>query len=260
MYTVAQIGGIMDWRPDFRSGIGNFDIAPDTGTAYISASRRSLNYYGFPDIYTLDLINGAATYRGTLPCYSSGLTRGDTCALLLALAVAPSTPLPEALRIAPVADTYVQGATTSRDTNYGATAEMQVKRTLNPGSGRGRRGFLKFDMSNVVGAVRSARLRVFARLTDPSLPQTRMIVQKVTDTAWDEMTMTWNNQPDVASPDALAQITVAGAAGQYYEFDLTAFLQQERAAGRSVVSLRLINQTATGNTGAFYTSVSTKRR
>ena len=85
-----------------------------------------------------------------------------------------------------------------------------------------------------------------------------MIVQKVTDTAWGEFTMTWNNQPLTASPNALAQITVAGATGQYYEFDLTSFIQQERAAGRNVVALRLINQQPTGNSGAFFTSVNSR--
>lgn len=160
--------------------------------------------------------------------------------------------------LTPIADAYVVGADTSRNTNYGASAEMQVKRTLNPGAGRGRRGFLRFDTSSVSGAITSAKLRVYARLTDASLPPTAMIVQKVTDTAWGETAMTWNNQPAVESPDALAQITVANATGQYYEFDLTQFLQQERAANRTIVSLRLINLTATGNSGASFTAVNSK--
>jgi hypothetical protein len=85
-----------------------------------------------------------------------------------------------------------------------------------------------------------------------------MIVQKVTDTAWGEMTMTWNNQPPTASPNALAQITVTGATPQWYEFDLTAFILTERAEGRNVVSLRLINQAPTGNSGAFYTRINSR--
>jgi hypothetical protein len=160
--------------------------------------------------------------------------------------------------LTPSADTYVQGAAAARDTNYGGAMEMQVKRTLNLNTGRGRRGFVKFDTSSIVGAVASARLRVFARLTDANLPPTTMMIQKVTDTTWDEMTMTWNNQPAVESPSPLAQITVAGATGQYYEFDLTSFVQAERAAGRSVMAFRLINQQPTGNSGAFYTTVTSR--
>jgi Tol biopolymer transport system component len=158
----------------------------------------------------------------------------------------------------PVADTYVQGATAFRETNYGAASEMQIKRTFNPGTGRGRRGFLRFDTASVTGDIQSARLRVFARLSDAGLPPTNMIVQKVTDTAWDETVVTWNNQPMTASPNPLALITVTSSTGQYYDFDLTDFIRAERAAGQSVVSLRLINQSPTGNSGAFYTVVNSK--
>lgn len=165
---------------------------------------------------------------------------------------------PPTALVAPAADTWVQGADAFRNTNYGTSTEMQVKRTLNPGAGRGRRGFLRFDTSGVTGAISSAKLAVFARLSDPSLAPTVMIVQKVTDTTWGETAMTWNNQPPTFSPTALSQIIVAGVSGQYYEFDLTAFLQQERAAGRNVISLRLINQQPTGNSGAFYTVVNSR--
>lgn len=160
--------------------------------------------------------------------------------------------------LAPVADTYVQGADAFRDTNFGTGAEMQIKRTFNPGTGRGRRGFIRFDTSSVTGAIPSARLRIFARLTDASLPPTSMIVQKVTDTTWSETGMTWNNQPVVESPTALASITVTGATIKLYDFDVTAFIQAERAAGRTAVSFRLINQAPTGNSGVFFTSVNTK--
>lgn len=164
-------------------------------------------------------------------------------------------PLPTLL---PVADSYVVGAEALRDTNYGAAVDMQVKRTLNPGSGRGRRGFLRFETAEFVGDIARVRLRIFARLTDASLPPTFMIVQKVPNTTWDELAVTWNNQPSVESFNPLAQITVTGATGQYYEFDLTSFIQAERAAGRTAVSLRLINRQATGNSGAFFTSINSK--
>jgi hypothetical protein len=160
--------------------------------------------------------------------------------------------------LTPTADTWVQGADAFRDTNYGTSPEMQVKRTLNPGAGRGRRGFLRFDTSSITGTILSAKLRIYARLTEESLPPTGMIVQKVIDTTWGETTMTWNNQPLVASPTALAQITVMNATSQYYEFDLTGFIQQERAEGRPIVSFRLINQSPTGISGVSYTVVNSR--
>lgn len=160
--------------------------------------------------------------------------------------------------LAAAADTWVQGADAFRSTNYGAATEMQVKRTLNPGAGRGRRGFLKFDFSGHTGAITNAKLRVFGKLSEASLANVGMMLQKVADTSWNEMTMTWNNQPAVESPTALAQITVANATAQWYEFDLTAFIQAERAAGRNVVSFRLINLVPTGSSGASYTTFATK--
>jgi hypothetical protein len=160
--------------------------------------------------------------------------------------------------LAAAADAWVQGADAFRNTNYGASTEMQVKRTLNPGAGRGRRGFLKFDFSGHTGAITNARLRVFGKLSEASLANVGMMLQKVTDTSWNEMTMTWNNQPGVESPTALAQITVANATAQWYEFDLTAFLQAESAAGRNVVSFRLINLVPTGTSGTSYTTFATK--
>ncbi len=158
----------------------------------------------------------------------------------------------------PAADTWVQGADAFRNTNFGTSPELQVKRTLNPGNGRGRRGFLRFNTSGVTGAVPSAKLRIFARLTLPDIAPTVMIVQKVTDTTWNELTVTWNNQPLVESSNALSQITVAGTTARYYEFDLTSFIQAERAVGRTAVAFRLINLQPTGNTGAFFTSVNSK--
>jgi hypothetical protein len=168
------------------------------------------------------------------------------------------TDVPPPVALTPAADTWVQGADAFRNTNYGLTAEMQVKRTLNPGAGRGRRGFLRFDTASVAGEVTRARLRIYARLTDANLPATPMIVQKVIDTAWSETAMTWNNQPAVESFNALSQIVVAGASGQYYEFDLTDFIRAERAAGRTAISFRLINVDRTGIGGASFTSVNSK--
>jgi uncharacterized delta-60 repeat protein len=238
--------------------------ASDFGVARYNTNGTPDNTFSGNGILTTDFVNSRDTARaivaqpdgkiivagtsvvtGTNPssfAFARYLTVGD---------VTTTTRLP-------LADTYVQGATTSRDTNYGLSAEMQVKRTFNAGAGRGRRAFLKFDISDINTAVTSVRLRIYAKLSDASLSNVPMIVQKVTDTTWDEFTMTWNNQPPTASPDALAQITVISDSGQYYEFDLTQFIQQERAAGRNVVSLRLINQSPTGNSGAFFTSVNTK--
>lgn len=160
--------------------------------------------------------------------------------------------------LSPLADTWVQGADAARDINFGLHTAMQTKRTLNPGNGRGRRAYLKFDISTITNLSR-ARLRVFARLSDSSLAGVPLRVQAVADTLWDEMTLTWNTQPAMASSEALApDVVVENSAGRWYEFDLTEFIRTERAAGRHLVSLRLINMERTGISGAFYTSINSR--
>jgi hypothetical protein len=51
---------------------------------------------------------------------------------------------------------------------------------------------------------------------------------------------------------------VTNATGQYYEFDLTAFIQAERTAGRTSVAFRLINQQPTGNSGTSFITINSK--
>lgn len=240
-------------KPDVHAqSAGDYNI---TSSVIAAGGGTSTGTIGNGSTLRLDGTIGQAAVgasRGTGEANTSYVIYGG----FIPAAFEADTSIAEAL--APAADTWVQGADAFRNTNYGASAEMQVKRTLNPGAGRGRRGFIRFDTSGVTGTILSAKLRIYARLTDASLPPTGMIVQKVTDTTWDELGMTWNNQPLTASPAALAQVTVASASGAWYEFNLTSFIQQERAEGRTIVSLRLINQSPTGNSGAFYTIVNSR--
>jgi hypothetical protein len=59
-------------------------------------------------------------------------------------------------------DAYVRGATPTE--NFGASPELQVKRTLNPGNGKGRQAYLRFDTSRVEGGIERAILRVYGGL------------------------------------------------------------------------------------------------
>lgn len=171
-------------------------------------------------------------------------------------ALAPAATPP--LVINALADSYVVGADASRNTNFGASTELQVKRTLNPGAGRGRRGFLKFDLTNVT-TVSNARMRLFVRLSDASLANIPLRIQKVANTSWEEFGVTWNTQPDVAAPDAIApDLVVLDGTGRFYDYDLTSFIKAERAAGRNVVAFRFINMAQTGTSGAFYTAINSK--
>jgi parallel beta-helix repeat protein len=74
---------------------------------------------------------------------------------------APGTPVATSL----FSDAFVRGAQAT--TNFGASTELQVKRTLNPGNGKGRQSYLRFDTTGITGTIASAKLRVFGRMNAP---------------------------------------------------------------------------------------------
>jgi Tol biopolymer transport system component len=283
---VADADGTNETRLTTRPGFDGQPAFSSDGARIAYVSRRDGTSNNFDEVFTMNVDgsnpmrltnNAAADYN---PAWSPDASRlafvstrddgfdiftmnhdGTSQTRVTASPEEDSAPAWRSTEVVltPIADTYVQGATAFLDTNFGASTEMQVKRTFNPGAGRGRRAFLKFDTASHTGTIGNARLRLFARLSDPSLANVPMRVQKVADTSWDELAVTWNTQPAVASPTALApDIVIANDTGAWYEFDLTAFVNAERAAGRSVVSFRLINMLPTGTSGAYYTSVNSR--
>jgi endoglucanase len=68
----------------------------------------------------------------------------------------------------------------------------------------------------------------------------RTSVYAASDTAWTESGLTWNIRPP-AGTTALATASTTGDADRWIEWDLTAFLRSEVAAGRRVVTLVLRN-------------------
>jgi hypothetical protein len=68
----------------------------------------------------------------------------------------------------------------------------------------------------------------------------------VSDTSWSEDSLTWDTKP-ASGTAALASATVTDDVSRWYEWDLTAYVNQERAAGRTVVSIVLKTATETPN-------------
>ena len=64
-----------------------------------------------------------------------------------------------------------------------------------------------------------------------------------TSSVWSETLLTWNNRP--ATGTRLGTIRVVNATPQWYEWDVTAYVRAEKAAGRRFVSFRLSNDTRT---------------
>lgn len=152
--------------------------------------------------------------------------------LLGVLSVSLPTPT-LAATLNPIADAHVR-AGTNASVNFG-TANPIVVRT-NATVGNNFDGYLKFDLTSINNIV-SARLSVLAALSAAGSITTT--VYGVSDTAWGETSITWNNRPPLGS--ALGTVTVPSTTFTRYELDITNYIRAEKAAGRNLVTLGLHN-------------------
>jgi hyaluronate lyase len=112
---------------------------------------------------------------------------------------------------------------------------MEVKWVGAPGYSR--ETYLSFDLTGVGpdSGISSAKVRLFGRKLDTVVPSMTVGLYAVSSTSWDESTLTWNTRP-AAAGSPLATRTIAGSAGAWYEFDITNFLKQQKAAGATSVA------------------------
>lgn len=141
------------------------------------------------------------------------------------------------------ADAYVRDGQYAAQ-NFGSAADLVVK---NNAAGSFRSTYLKFDLSTVT-TITTARLALYGSSAGGGPVQVQAF--GVPTAAWSEAGITWNNRPAPAGP-ALASNTVSGATAGLYLWDLTAYLQAERAAGRNVVSILLRSPVATDSVAVF---------
>jgi hypothetical protein len=147
------------------------------------------------------------------------------------------------LTLAATADTYVRDGTTSGQ-NFGAAGVLATK--ANSQIGLNRHIFLKFDLSGVASAS-SAKLRLFGNFTASS-GTSPVTVHAEDNDSWTETGLTWDNQP--AAGSVVATVPV-GRTAQYWEWDLTAFVQSQIASGQQTMSLELQNDTTTSDPANF---------
>jgi hypothetical protein len=120
-------------------------------------------------------------------------------------------------------------------TNFGSSTNMEVKWVGAPGYSR--ETYLSFDLTGVGPdtGITSATVRLFGRKLDTVVPSMTVGLHAVSGAGWDESALTWNTRP-VAANSPLATRTIAGTAGAWYEFDITNFLKQQKAAGATSVA------------------------
>jgi len=139
------------------------------------------------------------------------------------------------------ADSFVEQGQSSSTMNFGKNNVLEVKSQA--GADNNRIAFLRFPLTGVTCTpVVSATLRVHGK----SSAGTNMdSAYGVTDEAWTEMGITWNNKPALGTKLGTAAV---GTTGQYREWNVTAFVKSQQAAGRDNVSfaIGMDNDTSSG--------------
>jgi hypothetical protein len=134
-------------------------------------------------------------------------------------------------------DAYVQGGSLA-NTNYGSsTSLITTNPTATPISCT--RSYIKFNLAYGPTSFDSVKFRVNAHSwTNGGVPYTVYLYSSATST-WVETTITWNNSPGYGT--LLDSVDVRDAAEmdngkEWYEMDVTSYVNSELAAGRTTIS------------------------
>jgi unsaturated rhamnogalacturonyl hydrolase len=212
-------------------------------TAVLSWTDNSSNETGF----RIERRIGAGSFSTLITKPAGSTTHSDPglgvnsySYRVIAVGSPDSAPSNEALVIIanPGADAYVRGGT-SATLNFGTAAVVDVKTTATANTKRN--GFVRFSLAGVAANVTSAKLRMWGNAVTSAKATS---VHSVADVSWIESGtggITWNYPTtDAGGPamgaTALATQTVGLTAG-WVEWDVTAYVQQQRTAGASLLSL-----------------------
>jgi len=153
--------------------------------------------------------------------------------------------------LSPTADAYVRDGA-SATTNFGTATTLQTHSSAT--AGNNRESYLKFDLTAVTG-ITKATVRLYGSLSDATGSNVPASIYSVATTTWVESgngSITWNTKPAAGAP-LLATSVITDNVPRWYEFDVTSYLQAEKAAGRNLVSL-VIKHTAQSTPFASFNS------
>jgi subtilisin family serine protease len=161
------------------------------------------------------------------------------------LVIVPPPPPPPSITIAPAADAYVRDGT-SATLNFGTDPSLVVKSTA--ASNATRVSYLRFPLTALTGSIANARLRLYGARSVATA--TTDAVFAVASNGWSETGITWNNRPALGAKQG-ASVTITPTA-RYYEWDVTAFVAAQKAAGATAVSLAVkMDQQVTDSPDTF---------
>lgn len=124
---------------------------------------------------------------------------------------------------APAADAFVRDGTYQYN-NYGSDVSLTVKKDLTDWN---RNAYVRFSVAPS-GPVQSAKLRLYGSHAAGTINPT-VVVSSVANTTWSESTLTWAVKP--APGATLASLPITTTTGQYYEWDVTDYVQTQTNAG-----------------------------
>ena len=127
--------------------------------------------------------------------------------------------------------TYVRDGASYAATNFGGSAQLQVKQGA---AGWNREGYVRFSLASV-DSVASATLRLYGRLDNTAAAGAGFTVLNSGNTSWSESGTTWNSRL-TAGTTVRGSGTVTGTAARWYDVDVSGFLRAEKQAGRNLVT------------------------
>jgi unsaturated chondroitin disaccharide hydrolase len=148
--------------------------------------------------------------------------------------------------LAAAADAYVRDGTYATQ-NFGATTDLNVKK--HAAVGYSRETYLRFDLSNL-GQIEAATLRLFGKSTS-STQNVNVGLYAAGNTTWAETALNWNNRPAGAGTPMATKTITGTVTGAWYTFDVTPYLQQQKAAGATAVTFALKGLSQTDQVAVF---------
>ncbi|MGO4495041.1 glycosyl hydrolase family 18 protein [Paenibacillus sp. 2RAB27] len=141
------------------------------------------------------------------------------------------------------ADAYVRGGAYASQ-NFGTDTAVEIKDAAGDYQ---RLGYLKFTASGLSN-VTSAKLRIYG-LADSNAT---INVYAVGDDSWTETGINFNNKPVIST--LLQSTKTVTSTSQYYEFDVTNFVQSEVSSGYQIFSFAITGPNTTQNIGVHFNS------
>lgn len=157
-------------------------------------------------------------------------------ALWLLLACSSNHVLADFVHLVPTDDAMIRGGSTFADANYGTSKLMLVKQRKPSVNNEAltRKAVLKFDLSGVP-IFNSAILTLYRTSSFQSGSVVRLC--PLSDTSWDEVTVTYNNVPPYDEGNVLGECVgdvAVSSTEDKLEWDITSYLQTTTAT--SIVS------------------------